>query len=501
MSTAFAVTVGMRLGQVRLLRYAVGAAAFACLLGAFPGAVSHNGEIPKERGAVVVSSGKGDFMSAEQREERRVLDANGGVYEDPQLEALVAQIVERLAASSDRPDLRYRVVILNTPVVNAFSLPSGRLYVTRGLLALANDASELAAVLSHEIGHVSARHTLVREAAVRQTPSDPGSPQFGALAFAGSGFALAGFSHSQELEADSIGARIMARAGYDPFGAVRFLNAMSRNAQLRPSGQADPSARYAGTPPAHPATADRSAALKVNVRQYAAPGTGERDGEIFLANIDGLIYGEDPSGGAVRGRQFLNPRLGFAFTAPAGFSLYRSARALLGVRAGGGEMLCLDTVAVPAEQSLTDYLASGWMQNLDIRSIVATSVNGLAAATASAEGSQWSFRILVVRLDKSTVRLILAAKPGAGELDRVFADLAGTFHPMSSSEVAATKPLRLRIVTVQPGDTSEKLARRMAVAERPLERFLVLNGLSTGQALKVGGQVKIVTNDGHIGRR
>jgi len=140
------------------------------------------------------------------------------------------------------------------------------------------------------------------------------------------------------------------------------------------------------------------------------------------------------------------------------------------------------------------------MENLDPRSIVATSINGLAAATASAEGGQWSFRTLVLRLDTGTVRLILAAKPGTGELDRVFADVTRTFHPMSASEAAAAKPLRLRIVAVQPGDTPEKFARRMAV-ERPLERFLVLNGLSAGQSLKVGDQVKIVTNDGHIGRR
>jgi predicted Zn-dependent protease len=484
-------------GYLYRLRYAAGVAGFLCLLGAWPAAVSRDSQLPPHPpNPVVVSSTKGDFLSADRREELRVLEANGGVYEDAQLQALVGQIVERLAASSDRPELRYRVVILNSSAVNAFSLPSGRLYVTRGLLALANDASELAAVLSHEIGHVTAHHALVR---VANPPSAPvgraadafGDAPFGARAFTGSNFALAGFSHSQELEADNIGARVTARAGYDPFGAVRFLNVMTRNGQLRPTGAAD-------APPSHPATADRSAIALTNARQYATPGLADRDADVLLANIDGLIYGDDPNDGVVRGRQFLHSRLGFVFAAPQGFSLARSSQLLLGVRAGGSEMLRLEAVMVPPAQSLSDYLASGWMENLDPRSIVETSVNGLAAATASAEGSQWSFRIIVLRLDTSAVRLIFAAKPGARELDRTFQELAGTFRPITAPEIVATKPLRLRVVTVQPGETPDKLARRMAAVDRPLERFLVLNGLAAGQALKAGDRVKIITNDGHI---
>jgi predicted Zn-dependent protease len=489
---------------VRVLRYAAGMAAFACALGVWPAAVSRDSQMsPPVRHAVATSSAKGDFLSAERREEMRVLEANGGVYQDGQLQALVELVVERLTASSDRPDLRYRVVILNSSAVNAFSLPSGRLYVTRGLLALANDASELAAVLSHEIGHVTARHALIREtarpAASGRAAADAFSdPQFGALAFAGSTFSFAGFSRSQELEADGVGARISSRAGYDTFGAVRFLNSMTRNAQMRPAGPNDAIPRYVNTPSSHPATADRSSIALVNARQYSAPGVGDRDAAMFLANVDGLVYGEDPGDGVVRGRQFMHPKRGFAFTAPQGFALYRSGQAVVGLRGGGSEMLRLDVVPVPADQSLSEYLASGWMENLDPGSIEEVSVNSLAAATATAEGGQWSFRIVVVRLDKEVVQLIFAAKPGTRELDRVFRELAGSFRPMSPSELEATKPLRLRIVAVQPGETAEKLAKRMAVVDRPLERFLVLNGLTPGQALKAGDRVKLVTYDGHI---
>src|SRR5215470_11200480 len=345
--------------QFRRFRFVAGLAAFAGVLAAWPAAVSYQSQLSTDGRGPVATSTKTDFLSPERREELRVLDANGGVYQDAQLQGFVGDIVERLAASSDRPDLRYRVVILNSPAVNAFSLPSGRLYVTRGLIALANDASELAAVLAHEIGHVTAQHALLREA-----PNGRVDPfgAFGARDFAGSNFAIAGFSRTQEVEADNIGARISARAGYDPYGAVRFLSAMSRNAQLRSPGPDE-------VPATHPATADRVSIAQANARRYAVPGVAERDALVMLANVDGLVYGDDPNDGIVRGRQFLHAGLGVAFTAPQGFSLTRSAQALLGLRAGGGEMLLLEPVTIPAEQTLADYLASGWMANLNPESI------------------------------------------------------------------------------------------------------------------------------------
>jgi predicted Zn-dependent protease len=178
-----------------------------------------------------------------QREHARILAAYGGAYENPKLESLLQQTVEKLVAASDRPDLRYRVTILNSPAVNAFALPTGHLYVTRGLLALANDTAELASVLSHEMAHVVARHAATREDQVRQAAivsrvvTDVlNDPQMGALALAKSRIALASFSRAQELEADSIGVGLAARAGYDPYGATRFLTAMGRHSGLKPAG-------------------------------------------------------------------------------------------------------------------------------------------------------------------------------------------------------------------------------------------------------------------------
>ena len=101
-------------------------------------------------------------------------------------------------------------------------------------------------------------------------------------------------------------------------------------------------------------------------------------------------------------------------------------------------------------------------------------------------------------IDQGAVRVIFAAKPGTRDIDRAFRDVTEAFRPMTPAEIAAARPLRLRVVTVQPGETPTKLARRMAAVDRPLERFLVLNGLSNGQALKAGDRVKLITQDGHI---
>src|SRR3954465_7110365 len=105
---------------------------------------------------------------ASEREHERILSSYGGAYDDPKLEALITKTVDRLVAASDRPDQAYKVTILNSGAVNAFALPTGQLYVTRGLIALASDTSELSSVLSHEMAHVVAKHASIREDQARQ---------------------------------------------------------------------------------------------------------------------------------------------------------------------------------------------------------------------------------------------------------------------------------------------------------------------------------------------
>ena len=184
--------------------------------------------------------------------------------------------------------------------------------------------------------------------------------------------------------------------------------------------------------------------------------------------------------------------LGFTFTAPEGFALENTAQAVLGVKQGGGEALRLDVVRVPAEQTLAEYLTSGWIENIDAATVEDITINGFPAATAAAKGDQWDFRLYAVRFGSDVYRFIFAAKHRTPETDHIFRESIGTFRRMSLAEIEDARPLRLQIVTVGPNDTAEKLATRMAVADRPLERFRVLNGLEPGERLKSGSEVKIV---------
>jgi predicted Zn-dependent protease len=390
------------------------------------------------------------------------------------------------------------VTLLNSPAVNAFALPSGELYVTRGLVALANDTSELASVLAHEMSHIIARHAAIREdqarrvalvsAVVNEVLSDPST---GARALAKSKIALSSFSRAQEFEADGIGVGIAARAGYDPYGAVRFLSSMGRNADLKaPSKHED--ARAVEFLSSHPATPDRISNARNNARRYTAPGSGVRDRADYLSALDGIVYGEDPKEGYVRGRRFLHPKLGFTFTAPEGFSLENTAQALLGVRADGASALRLDVVRVPAEQKLTDYLASGWLENIDRDSIEDIVINGFRAATAAARGEQWSFRLYAIRFGTDVYRFIYASKQMTAADDRKFRQSVQTFRRLSLAEIDAIRPLRLALVTVKSGDTAERLARRMAIDDSATKQFRVLNGLGPKEQPKAGDRVKIV---------
>ncbi len=133
-----------------------------------------------------------------------------------------------------------------------------------------------------------------------------------------------------------------------------------------------------------------------------------------------MVYGEDPSEGFVRGRRFLHPRLAFTFTAPPGFTLDNTAQAVLGLKDGGAEALRLDIVSVPAEQTLADYLKSGWLENVDASSVQEVTINGFPAATATATGEAWSFRLFAVRFGSDVYRFIYAAKNMTPEIDRSF---------------------------------------------------------------------------------
>ena len=472
------------------------AIALAALLAGCAGGLDGDKQVSLQLPKLTLPQAATAAPTPEQRENARILASYGGVYQDAKLQAMVAQTVDRLVAASERPSLKYEVTLLNSPAINAFALPNGHIYVTRGLIALSNDRAELASVLAHEMGHVIARHAEIREEQARQAAlvdnvmtQVVNDPQVTALALAKSKLALASFSRAQEFEADGIGVGISSRAGFDPYGASRFLADMQRNADLKSSGVAAFAPDFLSN---HPSTPARVQNATANARQFSGPGNGERDRKEYLADVDGMVYGDDPSEGFVRGRRFLQPKLGFTFEAPLHFTLDNTAQAVLGLKAGGGKALRLDVVSVPAEQPLADYLKSGWMDNVDPASAAEFTVNGFPAASATAKGEQWSFRLFALRFGSDVYRFIFAAKAMTPAADRSFRESVMTFRRMSLKESEEVRPLRIKVVTVGRGDSVASLARRMAVSDHALERFRVLNGLGVRHRVKPGEEVKIV---------
>ena len=439
-------------------------------------------------------------QSPAEREHQRILASYGGAYDNPRLEHLITTTVNRLVAASDRPDLTYKVTILNSGAVNAFALPSGQLYVTRGLLALANDTSELASVLSHEMAHVLAKHAAIREDQARQAAlvtrvvKEMGNdPDITALALAKTKLTMASFSRSQEFEADTIGVGISARASFDPYGASRFLTAMEQNAALK-AGRNSIDPRSQDFLSSHPATPERVQNARAIARQFSSPENGERDHEAYLSAIDSIVYGEDPSEGFVRGRRFLHPKLGFTFQAPSGFTLDNTAQAVIGVREGGDQALRFDVVRVPAEQTLAEYLNSGWMENVDKSSTEQLSINGFPAASVTAGGDQWRFRVYALRFGSDVYRFIFASRQKTPASEQSAKETVQSFRRLTLEEIQAARPLRIKVIAAQPGDSVESLSRRMAGVDHPEQRFRILNGLDANGRVKPGDRVKIIVD-------
>jgi predicted Zn-dependent protease len=268
---------------------------------------------------------------------------------------------------------------------------------------------------------------------------------------------------------------------------------MERNAALK-AGRTSIDPRSQDFLSSHPATPERVQNAQANARQYNSPEGGERDHETYLAAIDNIVYGEDPSEGFVRGRRFLHPKLGFTFQAPESFTLDNTAQAVIGVREGGEQAMRFDVVRVPADQSLGDYLNSGWMENVDKATTEQLTINGFPAASVTAHGDQWQFRVYALRFGSDVYRFIFATKQKTTESERNARETVRSFRRLTLGEIQAARPLRIKVITVQPGDTVESLSHRMAGVDRPEERFRVLNGIDEHGKVKVRDRVKIVVD-------
>jgi len=241
----------------------------------------------------------------------------------------------------------------------------------------------------------------------------------------------------------------------------------------------------------HPSTPERIQKAIEVARQFGAPGTGRRDKVAYLTAIDGLTYGDDPTQGFMKGNAFLHPRLGFTFAVPKGFTIDNTPQAILGVD-GNGRALRLDTVKPKDGQSLSDYLASGWIEGVDTGSVSTLSINGSEAATAVARGDEWSFRLYAIRFGNSVYRLIFAARDLSPAADALFQQTASSFRNMTAGELGEVRPMRIEVATVRVGDTPSTIASKMVPSDRQVDQFLLLNGLDAASTLAAGDRVKIV---------
>nr|WP_045684616.1 M48 family metalloprotease [Martelella endophytica] len=430
------------------------------------------------------------------REHPHILETYGGQYRDPQVERLVARIAGALTAVSENPQQTFRITILNSPTINAFALPGGYLYVTRGLVALANDASELAAVLAHEMAHVTANHGIQRqqleeaEAISNEVVSEvvPDNARVEQIAARGK-LRLAAFSRQQELEADAIGIRTMAEAGYDPYAAARFLHAMSAYANYLANDLDSQPLDFLSS---HPSTPRRIELAEEQARQYANVGATETGRDYYLNGINGMLYGSNPDEGYIRGRDFYHPGLRISFRVPPGFSMTDKANAV--VATGPNDVaIRFDGVKANGKRDIESYIESGWVTGLVPDSVRPATVNGMPAATARAVAGEWAFDVTAIRDGNDIYRLLTAAPRGSTDLDGIAAALRDSFHKMTPDEMANLKPLRIRVVKVAPGDTMASVSAQMMGTDRKLALFRALNDLPAGATLSVGQEVKIVS--------
>lgn len=433
-----------------------------------------------------------------QREHPIVVAKYGGEYKDKKVEKILAIVIGRLVAASDDKSHRFKITILNTPKVNAFALPGGYLYVTRGLLALANDMSEIAAVISHEMAHVSANHGYLRnqkklsddvgQAVVSEVLKDNIA---GKVALAANQLRLAEFSKNQELQADAIGIRVLGRAGYNAHGAARFLETM----QAYQSLQSKTKNRLGEISflSSHPSTPQRVELAKRHARFFGSPDIGDKDQARFYDGINGLLYGDSAEEGFVRDNRFSHLGLGVTFNAPKTAKVKNQATAVV-ITNANDLATRFDAAVLPKGQSLEAYLQSGWVKGLDKSTIISGEINGLKSVSAMATGGPWQFIVKVIQIERQVYRFITAGPLNGQGLEQASREVADTFRMLTADEKSQLKPLRIKIVKVQAGDTLATLSSRMKGTQNKLRLFQILNELGTGEFPEIGSQVKIVSD-------
>ena len=463
-------------------------------------------------------SGKDEFvlMSEEQeialgRQENPKIIAEYGQYDDPQLQTYVQSIGRELASKSHRRGLVYRFTVLDSTDVNAFALPGGYIYITRGLLGYLNSEAQLAAVLGHEIGHVTARHSV---------------RQYTANAAAGLGYTIGailvpelrnqqaqdlynvvstamvrGYGREHELEADRLGAEYLARDGYDPtamIDVIRVLKAQeSFDKQLAKEEGREPHS-YHGLFATHPDNDTRLQQVVAEARALKGTPTPRGDGrDVFLRHTEGLVFGPGESEGTVRGRHFYHRKLDMGLTFPRGWQVENSSDRLVGIAPGRTALLQVSVddlnKRIPPEQFIRERLKVTELRQG--KPFNAKRLSGyVGIASLNTDFGQRDGRIAAVYLDDKAYVFLGAVKDPQrfSVYDDQFADVARSLHRLSAAERKLAEPLHVHVIKAVRGTTFAALAATSPIASHAEEQLRLLNARYPSGEPVPGELLKIV---------
>ncbi len=451
-----------------------------------------------------------DELRVGREQHPQILQRFGGAYENPKVTAYVDRVGQQLAKTSELPNLKFTFTVLNDDIVNAFALPGGYVYISRGLLAVANSEAELAGVLGHEIGHVTARHSAQRYSTgvLAQGLSLGvgilgavllGSSDIGQVAAQGSAVYVQSFSREQEFEADTLGIRYLSRTGYTTDAMASFLGSLQAYSSLeaRVSGLPDPAERY-NIMSTHPRTQDRvvAASRAANVTPVPDPRIGNR---AYMEAIDGIIFGGSPEQGYVRGRTFVHEQLDFLFEVPPNFKLFNGAQQVI-ARGPNDEVILFNGGRGSHSGSMASFIRNVWAKNAQLSAVETIDINGMEAATAATRirnrnrSGIFDARLVAIRHDPTHIYrfVFLTPQSRTAALSEDLRRTTFSFRKLTRADRNRYGPYRIQTRVVRRNDTVASLSRNMPVSGPKQEWFRVLNGLRPGSEPFPGQLVKIV---------
>ncbi|GAA4756287.1 M48 family metalloprotease [Sphingomonas daechungensis] len=449
------------------------------------------------------------YVQESQQEHPKLVDEFGGA-ETGQRASYVDSVGRRVASYSGVAPNAYRFTVLNSAVENAFATPGGYVYITRQLMALMDDESQLAFALGHEVGHVAANHQQARENyAQRSSVMGVLGAILGSVIGGGFGNAVAqmattrsqmatlSFSRDQEYQADTLGLRYLVNAGYDPAGAAGVLAAITRATALEARVQGQDSRQTPEWASTHPLSENRVQRASLEARQTGRIGTGQKNRDLFLNQLEGVFVDDDPAQGIIDGRTFTHPDLRIYFAVPQGY-LMQNGTTEVSISGSAGKA---QFSGGRYDGSLENYIGQllqalgGGQVRMSVPPARRTSVNGIPAAYTTAQAYTRSGRVDVsvfaYQWSPNTVyHFVMITRGGTGFAQ--FVPMVESIRRLGPNEAAQIRPRVIHVETVKPGDTVQALASRMAYRTFQLDRFLSLNNLAANSRLVPGQKVKLV---------